>query len=163
MPVTVLSALRANEFNWNGEVGLFVGRASAVTGSKINAIGNSWEGIALDVDGVVNLTTGTVRSNGNTGMMIETHAAITITGFSVMDNGRGAAPLFDLNGMNLVSDGYAININSSNITGNGKSGIVANMGGNVLTLRSSSWMGNNMSGGDYDPNLLWTGSLVVIR
>ena len=163
MPVTILSALRTNEFNWNGRAGLFIGRGAAVTGSKINAIGNTEDGILINNSGAVNLTTGTVRSNLKTGVNISSAGVITITGFSVMDNGRGAAPMFDYHGMNLVSNGYAININSSNVTGNGKSGIMANMAGNVLTLRSSSWMGNNMSGGGYDPNLLWAGSLVVIR
>ena len=165
MPVTVLSALRANEFNWNGRAGLFIGRGGAVTGNMINAIGNTEDGILINNSGAVNLTTGTVRSNLKTGVNISSAGVITITGFSVMDNGRGVEP-GDRDGIWVISHGANVTIVNSNITGNGRSGIYSQMSGGTLTLKGTSWMGNNMSGGAYNANLKFDGSghtLVVIR
>ena len=98
------------------------------------------------------------------GLFIDTIGAINITGLTANGNGILAAPN-DRDGLEFNSHGFNVLVQNSTLTGNGRNGIRATLGGAVLTVKASSFFGNDLAGGVPDPNIYLSGAgtLVVIR
>lgn len=168
--VSVLATLRANAFNGNESYGLFILSANTVTINKVTANDNNdYVGIYVENydgglgTGNVVITGAVTTHNYMQGIYISTNGSATLSSVESVSNGMNGA---DLDGVYLITHGHNALIQNSVITGNGRNGVYANLGGAGLTLtvKKTFYMGNNRyTPATADPNLnVVSGTLLII-
>ncbi len=112
--------------------------------------------------GNVTITSAVVTHNYWYGISITTKGTVTLSSIESVANGL----TMEMDGINLLTHGKNALVQNSVISGNGRNGIYANLGGAgfTLTVKKTYYMGNNRDDPyTVDPNIhMASGTLVII-
>ena len=158
--VSVLNTKGANTFNQNNSDGLYIYSQGTISVTSATASNNSHNGLDLTTTGTaktITLTTVTTSHDGYDGVLTQSQGAQTFTNLQVFENGDNA----NYDGINVTTNGYDFILSNSYVSGNGKNGIHATVGGLTHNVRviKSYYFGNGQYGGVDAPDIVTDGKL----
>jgi hypothetical protein len=160
--VSINSTKGVNNFNNNTQDGVYIQTLGNITLSKVTANGNGSNGIYAVTTGTgkyFNSTNVNARGNYNNGINGYASANSTFTNVKVYNNGVTT----NQDGIYMyLTSGNDFTISSSTITGNGRYGAYAVLGGsNAFKLISTYFFGNDHYNGSLSQEVATSGLLQI--
>ena len=106
----------------------------------------------MGTDKTITLTTITTSHNGYDGVLTQSQGAQTFTNLQVFENGDTS----NHDGIKVTTNGYDFTLSNSYVSGNGRNGIRATVGGLTHNVRviKSYYFGNGQYGGVDAPDIV---------
>ncbi len=161
--VSILSTLGVNTFSNNANDGLHIDTGKSVSISNVTAAYNSGYGIWLDnskgIGGAVILSKILTMRNSYDGMNLNANGAVTLTSVQSLMNGLTGPR----DGASITTNGQTITISNSVFTGNYHYGLYLDTENpaTIIKLTNTSYFGNDNWGFGYEDIHIVNGTLVI--